>query len=110
MQIDRTQLDELNGILEDVASHFCEENMVSGETFWTCVECFATAKIAELKEHLSKNIKSIQDPATKVKVEEIAKHLVELDKTTKVNDDHLVDLMQYYELVQEIKKSNGVQI
>jgi hypothetical protein len=49
MQINRDQLAELNGILEDCASHFCGENMVSGETFWTCVECFATAKIAELK-------------------------------------------------------------
>jgi hypothetical protein len=71
---------------------------------------FYNTKIAELKEHLSKSIKTIQDPATKVKVEEIAKHLVELDKTAKVNDDHLVDLMQYYELVQEIRKANGVQI
>jgi hypothetical protein len=71
---------------------------------------FYNAKIVELKEHLSKSTKTIQDPATKVKVEEIAKHLVELDKTAKVNDDHLVDLMQYYELVQEIKKANGVQI
>jgi hypothetical protein len=68
------------------------------------------AKIVELKEHLSKSIKTIQDPATKIKVGEIAKQLVELDKTSKVNDDHLVDLMQYYELVQEIKKANGVQI
>jgi hypothetical protein len=71
---------------------------------------FYNTKIAELKEHLSKSIKTIQDPATKVKVEEIAKHLTELDKTAKVNDDHLVDLMQYYELVQEIRKANGVQI
>jgi hypothetical protein len=71
---------------------------------------FYNTKIAELKEHLSKSIKTIQDLATKVKVEEIAKHLVELDKTAKVNDDHLVDLMQYYELVQEIRKANGVQI
>ena len=71
---------------------------------------FYNTKIAELKEHLSKSIKTIQDPATKVKVEEIAKHLVELDKTAKVNDDHLVDLMQYYELVQEIRKANGIQI
>jgi TRAP-type C4-dicarboxylate transport system substrate-binding protein len=71
---------------------------------------FYNTKIAELKEHLSKSTKTIQDPATKVKVEEIAKQLVELDKTAKVNDDHLVDLMQYYELVQEIKKANGVQI
>jgi hypothetical protein len=71
---------------------------------------FYNAKIVELKEHLSKSIKTIQDPATKVKVEEITKHLVELDKTAKVNDDNLVDLMQYYELIQEIKKSNGVQV
>ena len=71
---------------------------------------FYNTKIAELKEHLSKSIKAIQDLATKVKVEEIAKHLVELDKSSKVNDDHLVDLMQYYELVQEIKKANGVQV
>ena len=53
MQITRDQLEELNGILEDVASHFCGENMVSGETFWTCVECFATAKVAELRGELA---------------------------------------------------------
>lgn len=53
MQINRDQLNELNGILEDCASHFCGENMVSGETFWTCVECFATTKIAELKGELA---------------------------------------------------------
>ena len=49
MQINRDQLNKLNGILEDVASYFCQENIVGGETFWTCVECFATSKIAELK-------------------------------------------------------------
>jgi hypothetical protein len=52
MMISREQLNELNLLLEDVASHYCEENMVSGETFWTCVECFATAKVAELKGEL----------------------------------------------------------
>jgi hypothetical protein len=71
---------------------------------------FYNIKIIELKEHLNKNNKNIKDPATKIKVEEITKHLVELDKTCKVNDDNLVDLMQYYELVQEIRKANGVQI
>lgn len=71
---------------------------------------FYNAKIIELKEHLKREVKTIKDVATKVKVEEITKHLVELDKTSKVNDDHLVDLMQYYELIQEIRKSNGVQI
>lgn len=71
---------------------------------------FYNNKIVELKEHLIKEAKNIKDTATKIKVEEITKHLVELDKTAKINDDHLVDLLQYYELVQEIKKTNGVQI
>lgn len=53
MNITREQLDELNGILEDAASHYCGENIVSGETFWTCVECFAIAKLAELRGELS---------------------------------------------------------
>ena len=53
MQINRDQLNELNAILEDVASYYCGENMVSGETFWTCVECFATAKVAELRGELA---------------------------------------------------------
>lgn len=53
MNISRDQLDELTGILEDSASHFCGENIVSGETFWTCVECFATAKLAELRGELT---------------------------------------------------------
>lgn len=53
MQINRDQLDELNGILEDVAAHYCSENLVSGETFWACVECFAVAKQAELRGELA---------------------------------------------------------
>ena len=34
--------------------------------------------------------------------------LTELGKTSKVSDDNLVDLLQYYELIKEIKNSNGI--
>jgi hypothetical protein len=71
---------------------------------------FYNSKISELKNILLKESKNIKDLATKIKIEEITKHLVELDKSSKINDGHLVDLMQYYELVQEIRKINGVQI
>lgn len=71
---------------------------------------FYNTKINELKSILVKESKNIKDLAIKVKIEEITKHLVELDKSSKVDDDHLVDLMQYYELLQEIRKANGVQI
>jgi len=52
MHIDRELLNELTGLQEDVASSFTDENMVSGETYWTVVESLATAKLAELRGEL----------------------------------------------------------
>ena len=71
---------------------------------------FYNVKINELKSSLNKEAKTIKDKATQIKITEVAKYLVELDKNSKVNNDNLVDLLQYFELVKEIKISNGVQI
>ena len=49
MQIKRHQLRELQYLQEDIAEYFTDENMVSGETYWTCVESVAIAKLAELR-------------------------------------------------------------
>ena len=35
------------------------------------------------------------------------KVLTELEKTDKVGDNNLVDLLRFYELIQEIKVANG---
>ena len=48
MNIEREILNDLTGLQEDVASSFTDDNMVSGETYWTVVESLATAKLAEL--------------------------------------------------------------
>ena len=68
---------------------------------------FYNTKIEELKSSLNKEAKSIKDKATQVKVQEISKLLTELDKNDKVSNDNLVDLLQYYELIKEIKVANG---
>jgi len=53
MQIDRDTLQDLQGLQEDVAEHFTDENFpMSGEVYWTAVECLATAKLAELRGEL----------------------------------------------------------
>ena len=69
---------------------------------------FYNTKIAELKNKLLEGSKNIKDKATKIKIVEISKMLIELDKTSKVGDDNLVDLLQYYELVKEIQVANGI--
>lgn len=53
MQIDRSALISLQELQEDVASAFTDENFpISGETYWTCVQCLAEAKLAELRGEL----------------------------------------------------------
>ena len=71
---------------------------------------FYNSKINELKVSLTEHSKNIKDKVIKIKINEISKFLIELDKNDKVGDNNLVDLLQYYELVKEIKVANGVQI
>lgn len=52
--------------------------------------------ISELKE-------KITDSVVKIKLEEVYKAIIPLKNTQKVDDNHLVSLMQYYELVNELK-------
>ena len=71
---------------------------------------FYNSKIVELKSILAEVNKNIKDKATQIKIQEVAKYLVELNKTAKVSNDNLVDLLQYFELVKEIKVANAVQV
>jgi|TARA_B100000780_G_scaffold227110_1_gene166378 hypothetical protein len=71
---------------------------------------FYNTKIKHLKSTLSKIVKEIKEKSTQIKVTEVSKFLTELKKTDKVGDSNLVDLLRYYQLVNEIKTSNGVKI
>ena len=71
---------------------------------------FYNGKITELKNTLKKEVKNIKDKTTQIKITEVSKFLTELKKTDKVGDDNLVDLLRYYQLVNEIQIANGVKI
>ena len=49
MEIQRETLRDLQYLQEDIAAYFTDEHVVSGETYWTCVEAVAIAKLAELR-------------------------------------------------------------
>ena len=68
---------------------------------------FYNKKVNILKSQLQVEAKNIKDKATKIKITEVAKLLIELDKAEKIGDDNLVALLQYYELVKEIQIANG---
>jgi len=64
---------------------------------------FYNSKIKELKYAVLTEAKTLKDKVVKIKLVEVSKLLKELKKTDKVNTDNLVDLLQYYELIKEIK-------
>ncbi len=40
-------------LMEDTIQYFCDEYMISGELAWILAESLATAKIAQLRGHVS---------------------------------------------------------
>lgn len=57
-------------------------------------------KIAsDVKDLVSK----VKDEVVKIKLEEVAKAITPIAKTEKITDSHLVNLMQYYDLVNELR-------
>jgi hypothetical protein len=67
------------------------------------LKTFYNQKIVDIKNEILTLQESISDKVTKIKLNEIINYLVELDKTSKVTNDHLVNLLQYYELLEELK-------
>lgn len=57
-------------------------------------------KIASAVRNLSAKVK---DEVIKIKLDEVAKSIKPLSNKDKISDNHLVNLMQYYDLVNELK-------
>lgn len=68
---------------------------------------FYNTKINEIKQSLSTLNKKVDDKAVKIKINEVSNLLVELGKTDNVDNDDLVNLLQYYELLEELTTIHG---
>ena len=64
---------------------------------------FYNTKVTEIKNHLSTLSKSVTDKAIQIKINEVINILPILGKNDKPNDDNLVNLLQYYQLVEELE-------
>ena len=49
MEISREQLVEINELISDTAEYYCGENLISGEKFYTVLECYCIAKLAQMR-------------------------------------------------------------
>lgn len=71
---------------------------------------FYNKEVNFIKEEITKQLKVVSSEVIKIKLNEVNSLIKELNKRTVINSKHLVDLLQYHSLLEELKKSNGVQI
>ena len=64
---------------------------------------FYNTKINEIKAYLTKLNTSVTDKAIQIKINEVITILPSLGKNDKASDDNLVNLLQYYQLVEELE-------
>jgi len=67
---------------------------------------FYNIKVEELKTKLTTLSPKITNKATQIKLNEVVKLLTPLSKSHKVDDNNLINLLQYYELLNEIKSTH----
>jgi len=60
-------------------------------------------ELSKLKKVIKKLKDSVKDEIVAIKLHEVVKTIEPLSKNKRVTDDHLINIMQYYELVQELK-------
>tara|TARA_R110001592_G_scaffold19281_2_gene79360 strand:+ start:3169 stop:4026 length:858 start_codon:yes stop_codon:yes gene_type:complete len=64
------------------------------------------SKINEVKNSLKLHAVQVKDGATKIKLLEVVTLLKEIDKGSRISNDDLINLLQYYELTEELNKAN----
>ena len=70
----------------------------------TKLRTIVNEELGKIQVQITKLKPRIEDQIVKIKLDEITKSITPVKNTEKVTDNHLVSLMQYYELVGELKK------
>ena len=68
---------------------------------------FYNTKISEFKNNLISLNENTKNQVTKIKINEVITFLVELGKNDRVTNDHIVNLLQYCDLLEELNQVNG---
>ena len=61
-------------------------------------------EVEKIRKEVEELANKIKDEVVKIKLQEVLKGINPIKKTEKITDNHLINLMQYYDLVNEMRK------
>ena len=67
---------------------------------------FYNTKVGEIKTSLTEISNTIPDKTTQIKINEVIKILPVIGKTSKIKDNDLINLLQYYDLIEELETTH----
>jgi hypothetical protein len=67
------------------------------------LQTFVNSEFLKIKKEIVESLQNISDEVTRIKLTETVKTVPNLNKTDRVADTHLIKLLQYYELLAELK-------
>ena len=80
---------------------------VNSVTNSPALKSYINQEIKEVKKTLTKYSKKVEDKAVAIKLNETKNIIKLLDKKTSVNDNNVINLLNYYELINELKEIHG---
>ena len=103
----RVLLEKFNTKYKDLNSHQKEilKEFINSVDSTPKLKEYYNNKVSYAKITIKKQLPKISDKSTQIKLFEVSKLMKEVSKKSKVKNDHLVDLLQYYELIGELEKS-----
>ena len=69
----------------------------------TRLRTLVNEELSNIKTEVSKLESRVKDEVVKIKLHEVTKAITTLSNKEKIKDNHLINLMQYYDLVNELK-------
>jgi histidyl-tRNA synthetase len=79
------------------------KEFINNITNTTKLREFVNKNFSVITEEINALIPSITDKTTQIKLSEVVTLLKPLDKTQNVKDENIISLLQYYQLIEEIK-------
>jgi vacuolar-type H+-ATPase subunit C/Vma6 len=70
------------------------------------LKTFLNSKLKEIKKELTEISDNLTDKVTKIKVQEVLKFVKPLKEGIAVKDETITGLLQYYDLIEELKKAS----
>ena len=80
---------------------------VNSVTNSPALKSYLNQEIKTVKQSLTRYSKKVEDKAIAIKIQETKNIIKPLDKNASVKDDNVINLLNYYELVNELKTIHG---